>query len=263
MMTGLDHHKEAAVILQRQDWLGSVLHFEQSVLGLIRYSLIGVYTSHTKELSYNPFLSTMSIEMVGSMMVFILCYLWHRLHKPEWVCALLAMFLTVIGSPLGLFFAGVLIGYIRNEGYFESYLIQRVYQYFAFVLVIIIVMVSIMTSGMIGPVVIKLIHLLVAVLLVLCFYSQKSLKSFFCNKLSSFLGEISFPLYLVHFQVLISLMSWLVIKDFPIKGFIDHNAMLAFGGISVFVSLLLALCFRFMERAILRRIDFIVLKVLI
>lgn len=263
MTTGLDYHKEAAVILKRPDWLGIFLNFNESLLGFIRYSLIGVYTSHTKELSYNPVLWTMSIEMAGSMIVFILCYVWKRLNDPEWVCAGLAVILTLIGSSFGLFFAGMLFGAYRRKGLFENLLTQRNHQFLAFAIVFSIIFISIFTSGMLESSVLRLVTPLIAVLLVFCFYSQKHFKSFFCNKLSRFLGEISFPLYLVHFQVLISLMSWLVIQDFTTRGVIDQNTMLVFGGISAFVSLLLAWGFRFIERFILKRIDPLVLKVLI
>jgi peptidoglycan/LPS O-acetylase OafA/YrhL len=263
MLTGLDYHEEAAVILKRPDWLGGLLQFDQSLHRFIRYSLIGVYTSHTKELSYNPFLWTMSIEMVGSMMVFILCYLWKRLNNPKLLCVGLAVFLTIIVSPFGLFFAGMLLGIYRRQGFFEKLLTQRKHQFLAFAIVLTIFFISILTSGMLLSVVIRLITPLVAFLLVFCFYSQVHFKSFFCNKLSSFLGEISFPLYLVHFQVLISLMSWLVIQDFTTKGTVDQNAMLAIGMFSVSVSLIVASCFRFIERLILKPIDSLVLKVLI
>jgi len=82
MIFGLDYHKKAAEILHREDWLGNFLQFAPSLYGLFKYSLIDVYTSHITKFSYNPFLWTMSIEMVGSMLVFLLCYIWPRLKRP-------------------------------------------------------------------------------------------------------------------------------------------------------------------------------------
>ena len=263
MMAGLDYHKEAAVVLRRPDWLGQFLQINESLLGLLRYSLIGVYTSHTTELSYNPFLWTMSVEMVGSILVFILCLVWDRLKKPQWICGILAIYLIAIGSAFGLFFAGMLLAFYRRQGYFEKLLIQRNHQILALVVVSTIFILSILTSGMFGSFVVRFFIPIVAVLLIFFSYTQKRLKSFFSNKLSIFLGEISFPLYLVHFQILISLMSWLVLRDFTTKGMVDQNSMLVFGSVTVCASLFAALCFRFVERFTLKIVDSLVLQALI
>lgn len=263
MFAGLDFHMKASVILQRQDWLGQFLIFNESIIGFLRYSLISVYISHTRGLSYNPFLWTMSIEIVGSMLVFLLCYLWQRLKKPQWVCFGLVVWLTAIGSFFALFFAGILLGYFRQQGSFEKLLCQRGHQYLSLAVVVGLIGVSIATAGMHKTAALMPLMLLVAMVLVFCFYTQKHLKSFFCNEFSRFLGEISFPLYLVHFQVLISLMSWLIIQDYSIKGTIDQTAMLSFACIAVVVSIIVAWCFGLIERYILKRLDSLVLPFLI
>lgn len=262
MVTGLDYHMEASVILQRPDWLGQFLQFNESLIKFLRYSFIGVYISHSRELSYNPFLWTMSIEMAGSMLVFLSCYLWQRLKKPQWVCFGLVVWLTVIGSFFSLFFAGMLLGYFRQQGYFEILLYKRRHQYLALGFVLGIIGISIATADMQRSAALQPLLLLVAMLLVFCFYTQKHIKAFFCNQLSNFLGEISFPLYLVHFQVLISLMSWMVIQDFLAKGVVDQMAVFGFACIAVLTSVLVACCFRLIERVVLKRVDALVLPIL-
>jgi peptidoglycan/LPS O-acetylase OafA/YrhL len=263
MVSGLDFHLQASVILQRPDWLGKFLQFNESIIGFLRYSLIGVYISHTRELSYNPFLWTMSIEITGSMLVFLLCYLWQRLKKPQWVCLGLVVWLTVIGSFFSLFFAGMLLGYFRQQGYIEKLLCQRSHQYLVLGSVLGIVCISIVTAGMHRSAALMPLMLMVAMALVFCFYTQKHIKAFFCNQLSHFLGVISFPLYLVHFQVLISLMSWLVIQDYTAKGEVDQLAMVGFACIAVLVSVFAAWCFHLIERLVLKRVDSLVLPILI
>lgn len=262
MVAGLDYHMKASEILQRPDWLGHFLQFNPSLLGLLRYSLIGVYVSHTSEHSYNPFLWTMSIEIVGSMLVFLLCYLWERLKKPQWVCFGLALWLIAIGSFFALFFAGMLLGYLRKLGYIEKLLCNLKHQYLASLIVIGVAGVLIATTGMPKPAALMPVTLSIAILLVFCFYTQKQIKLFFCNKFSHFLGDISFPLYLVHFQVLISLMSWLVINDFTSKEVFDQNTMLGFALVSVIASLITARCFRYIERLTLKRVDSLALRIL-
>jgi len=262
MFIGWDYHKEASVILQRPDWLGKYLQFKGSIYYFLRYSLIGVYVSHTIENSYNPFLWTMSIEMAGSMLVFLICYIWGRLRNPQFLCIGLIVFFTTIGSFFSLFFAGVLFGYFRKKGYLDKLLLQNQYQYFAFFIVLFIAAVLITSADIYPSAAIFPPKKIIAMILVFCFYTQRHLKYFFSNKLSQFLGEISFPLYLVHFQVLISLMSWLIVKDYSIKGVIDPDAMLKIGCITVAISLLVAWCFRYIERIVWKKVDFFVLKVL-
>ena len=262
MVTGLDYHVAASAILDRPDWLGQFLQFNASFLKFLRYSLLGVYVAHTREFSYDPFLWTMSVEMAGSMLVFLFCYLWQRLKKPQWVCVGLIIWLTIIGSFFALFFAGILLGFLRQQGYLEKLLRDRKHQIFVLGVVIGIAGALIATSGLNRSGALIPVTLLVSMLLVLCFYTQVQLKAFFCNKLSHFLGDISFPLYLVHFQILISLMSWLVVKDYADKGLIDQNAMLRFSCIAVVVSLFVAWCFRRVEKIVLKRVDATILKIL-
>jgi peptidoglycan/LPS O-acetylase OafA/YrhL len=202
----------------------------------------------------------MSIEMIGSMLVFLLCYLWPRLKKPHLVCASLIVWLTVLGSFYALFFAGILLGYFRQQGYLKNLLSSKRYQVWASCILIAIVSMLIVTKGVHRPIVLTLP---LAMLLVFCFYSQGQLKAFFSNKFSHFLGEISFPLYLVHFQVLISLMSWLVVQDYVSKGSIDQVAFLVFACMTVVTSVFVAWCFRLIERKILKCADALVLPILI
>jgi peptidoglycan/LPS O-acetylase OafA/YrhL len=103
---GVDFHKRAAVILNRNDWLGEFLDFNVSLFFLIKYSLMNVYTSHTRTESLNPFLWTMSIEIIGSMIVFLYCYAWERLKRPAILCLVLAIILSAMGSFYSLFFGG-------------------------------------------------------------------------------------------------------------------------------------------------------------
>ena len=259
MVLGFDFHIQAAKVLQRPDWLAQFLQFKASIVGLLRYSLLGVYVSHTRELSYSPFLWTMSIEMIGSMLVFLLCYLWKTLKNPHWICLVLIIWLTALGSYFSLFYAGVLLGYCRQQGYFEKLLDNKSHQIAVPCILIAIAGMLILTKGLHRPIILTLP---ISMLLVFCFYTQKQIKLFFSNKLSRFLGDISFPLYLIHFQVLISLMSWLVVKNFADKDLVDQNVMLKIAVITLLFSLFAAWCFRCLERAILKQADSFTLRIL-
>jgi peptidoglycan/LPS O-acetylase OafA/YrhL len=262
MSAGLDFHKQAIPILDREDWLGRFLHFDPTIFGLFRYSLIDVYVAHTTDNAYNPFLWTMSIEMIGSMLVFLFCYIWDRLKNPQLVCLALLIFSICIGSYYSLFFGGVLLGYLRITGYLNKLLLNKTYQVCCALVVLAIIALLMLPSYLNLRAVPIPIRIVISLLLVFCFYTHNGLKAFFCNRLSRFFGEISFPLYLVHFQVLISLMSWMVVQDYSNSGGIDQTHMLVIGCISMTVSIIAASFFRLVEKRGLKFIDSYVLKVL-
>jgi peptidoglycan/LPS O-acetylase OafA/YrhL len=261
MKAGLDFHREAAAILHREEWLDMFLQFPPSLVDCIRYSLINVYVGHTRELSYNPLLWTMSIEMIGSMLVFLFCYLWPRLKSGELVCLALVVALTALGSFFSLFFAGVLFGLWRRRGVFDRLLANERHQYLALLIVaagLILYSLDETTPSILR----KFLVPVLSMALVFCAYTQRHLKAIFTSRPSRFVGEISFPLYLIHFQVLISLMSWLVVRDFAEKGRIDPGSMAAFGAAAVVVAIVAAWCFGVVERRALKFVDSRVLRIL-
>jgi peptidoglycan/LPS O-acetylase OafA/YrhL len=259
----LNYHAEAAIILHREDWLGNFLRFHESFVSLLHYSLTGVYVSHSAEKSYNPFLWTMSVEMVGSILVFLLCYTWERLRNPPMICIVLSVFLTCFGSFLGLFFAGAYIGYLRKIGFLNRLLHKKNYQYFCLLVVIAIVAMLIFFAYAELPASFLPVRMGLALMLVFCFYTHPGLKNFFSNRFSQFLGDISFPLYLIHFQILISLMSWLVVRDYSDTGTVIQSHMVVIGSVAVGASMSAAWLTRRLEKQVLKKIDFYALKVLV
>jgi peptidoglycan/LPS O-acetylase OafA/YrhL len=264
MKAGLDYHAEAAQILGRQDWLGGFLTFSPSLYECLKYSLIKVYVAHTTGGSYNPFLWTMSIEMVGSMLVFLACYVWPRLKRSELVCIYLIVGLTMLGSFFALFFAGILFSSWRQRGVFERLLTSRIHQYTALAAVVLCTFVYIVAGSRAASheVLHRLMIPVLSMTLVFCAYSQRGLKMFFSNGLSRFLGVISFPVYLLQFQVLISLMSWLVVRQYEAKAQLDPASMLSFAAITVAVTIVAAWGFSRVERLALSTIDRHVLRIL-
>jgi len=264
MKAGLDYHVEAAQILGNQGWLGRFLHFSPSLYEFLKYSLLKVYVAHTTELSYNPFLWTMSIEMVGSMLVFMACYLWSRLKSGEQVCIYLVIGLTALGSFFSLFFAGLLFSHWRRRGVFERLLASRRHQYIALLAAASCIAVYVLAGSLNSTheVVHRLLIPTLSMALVFCAYTQRRLKAFFSCGASRFLGVISFPVYLLQFQVLISLMSWLAVRDYAINGQLDHGALLGFAAITVAATIAAAWVFSKVERLALSTIDRHVLRIL-
>jgi len=263
MSTGLDYHVEAQQVLGNQSWLGRFLHFSPSLYECLKYSLINVYVAHTAGSSYSPFLWTMSIEMIGSMLVFLACYLWPRLKRGELACIYLIIGLTMLGSFFALFFAGVLFSSWRQRGVFERLLTSRTHQYTALVAVAFCTLMYVFAGSLASSheVLHRLTIPVLSMALVFCAYSQRRLKTFFSNGLSRFLGVISFPVYLLQFQVLISLMSWLVVR-YEAKAQLDHASLLGFAAITVAVTIVAAWGFSRVERLALSTVDRHVLRIL-
>jgi peptidoglycan/LPS O-acetylase OafA/YrhL len=263
MKAGLDYHAEAAQILGRQDWLGGFLNFSPSLYECLKYSLIKVYVAHTAAGSYNPFLWTMSIEMVGSMLVFLTCYLWSRLRQGELVCIYLIIGLTMLGSFFALFFAGVLFSSWRQRGLLERFLTGRTHQYTALLAGALCLLIYVFARRFEAAQVLhRLLIPVLSMALVFCAYTQCRLKAFFSNRLSRFLGVISFPVYLLQFQALISLMSWLVVRRYEAQARLDYASLLSFATITVAVTIVAAWAFSHVERLALSTIDRHVLRML-
>jgi peptidoglycan/LPS O-acetylase OafA/YrhL len=256
-MVHADWHNQASDIVDRPDWLGELIAFDFSAVGLLRYSLLGVYTGHSKANSYNPFLWTMAIEMIGSMLVFLTCYLWPRLRRGKVVLAAMASVLFALNSFYCLFFAGMLLGLLRTESFYARWAEKRSWQMVWLAAFVALVLLLVATNGHPLPL---FFDLGMAIALVFVLYTQRGLRGFLRGRLSTWVGDISFPVYLVQFAVIISFESWLVAV------WSAHRAgtgwLPLIGAAAVVVTLVAAWIFRQAERSILSYVDGIVLRVL-
>ena len=256
----LDFHELAVRITKREDWLGQFISFDFSVLSLLKYSFVEVFTSHTRENSYNPFLWTMSVEMVGSMLVFLFCYLWTRLKSPQLVLFCLGIVLMIFGSNLSLFFVGMLFGNLRSQLFFYNIHISKTAtaRYLPMIGVGAVATVLYVTSGHHVP---RHLDIVLACVFVFSVYSSPGLTGLFKTPISKWLGEISFPLYLIHFPILISFMSWLLVLWSEYLW--DQVALVYIAFVTVFACLFTAVLFRRIERFLLNKVDRVVLSVLV
>ncbi len=252
-----DWHAAASAIVDRPDWLGGLIAFDFSVVGLLRYALLGVYTSHSKATSYNPFLWTMSIEMIGSMLVFLTCYLWPRLRRAQLTAAVVAAVLFCLNSWFCLFFVGIVLGQLRAGSFFAGIMARRRWQVGSLLGFIGLALLLVATNGHPLPL---FFDFATAIAIVFVLYSQRTLRAFLRGRLSTWVGDVSFPIYLVQFAVIISLESWLV-TVWSARGasarWLPWIALTA-----VVVTLLTAWLFRQAERRVLQYVDSAVLRVL-
>lgn len=259
MRLGLVYNKEAAVVLHRESWMSGFLNIDATFIRLIRYSFLDVYTNHTSSKSFNPMLWTMSVEMVGSMIVFLICYVWGRLkYAPETMLVLIA-FLMAVGSMYALFVVGIYLSYLRTTGVLLK--IQN-YKRAGKISWLGVVGVFGLNACYLGREQYVTFYMVLAVVFVLSVYVNGAAKRFFSNALSRYLGDISFPLYLTHFSILISMLSWGVVTEADSKHSITAAGIAPWVAGALFLSVFVAHIFRKLEKAILKTIDKSVIKIL-
>jgi len=262
MKTGFDYHFQAAEVLHKEDWLGAFLHIDANIPRFLKFCLIDVYTKPSKTESFNPFLWTMSVEMVGSLLVFVTCYVWKALKWPLPTLIVATLYFMVLGTHYSLFLVGMLIAYTRETGHLQRIVAVRLVR----LSLILAPILAIITIHLMRHIIIPIaLSSALATLVVLSFYSFDPFRQFFSNKLSQYFGEISFPLYLVHFSVLISFTSF-----FSIEVLAQRNSPSEEGlrlalvvGFSCMISILLAHGFRKLERRALKQVDLLLNKALI
>lgn len=237
---------DAAVIVHRPDWLGSFLLFSADANNFLRYSLIGVYGMTATAEAYNPFLWTMRTEILGSFMVFLVLlaerYLARvRVWLPVAVLLGLATLFFVQKSLLACFMFGALFGLMHARGHFAR---LRSMPWVA------TLSVAIMLVGLAFSAHKQIVghsgarpFTVIAVCFVFFAHCNAPVTAFLRdNPLSRFLGRISFTLYLVHFPVIISLTSFLIVTAKP-NDILHLGTALAIAALTVAASIAAAMLF--------------------
>jgi peptidoglycan/LPS O-acetylase OafA/YrhL len=250
MKAGLTFNHAASEIVNRPDWLGSFLPFEPSIKSLLEYSFVGVFSSQSN-ISYNAFLWTMSIELVGSMLVFFYLYACPRLRFPGAILLVLAALCLLFQLNYAGFFIGVYLGRLRVEKFFERAQGNR----FASSLTIaapVFIIVAVRHFSY-DPIVVNTI---VASLLVFLVYANKSATRFFSSGFSKLLGRLSFPLYLSQFSVIVSFTSYAIVLAHR-SNHLDKPHILLIIALSLALIFLVAAALTIVERYTLRLCELI------
>lgn len=248
---GFVENAAASRILNQEEWLGGCLNFEPTLQSMIHYSIYGVYTNHTNATSYNPFLWTMSVELLGSMLVFLFLYVHDRLKQPKLALAAIIAFTFILKSFFCLFFLGVLFCLLRQDALFKRLERHAQWKYLSIALLIFCAWLD--AWNVKGPNFGGQVNMVLGPAMVFLFYSNSSFKKFFSSKLSIFLGNISFSLYLIHFSIIVSFTSLLVVSqgDAVVR---SPTLMLSIATASVVLSLLAATMMWSIERKGLKQL---------
>lgn len=256
MRAHLTFNHQAAPIVG-SGWLGGFLSFSPSVFSMLNFSFSRVFLDFAAyPNSYNRFLWPMPVELVGSFLVFGFCYGIAR--RPRALHLTLAAMLIALGISeyFSLFFAGLAFALLRQRGVFERVRATAFGRVGAPALIVAAIAIDTIdaTSHLFlndrAPIEGRLYSIL-AMAIVFGIYSNRRLVQFFGNRVSRWLGTVSFPIYLLHFAVMCSLTSFLLLETRP--G--GPGVYTAIASISILVTVAAAWVFEKLERYSLRRLD--------
>jgi peptidoglycan/LPS O-acetylase OafA/YrhL len=209
LRAGAVNNHAAAALVHREDWLGSFLLLAPvSAAYTLKFALFRVYTDVRVPWSVSPFLWTMRIEMLGSLLVFAVLPLFRFLKYPLIALALGALvFMREEGTrPFTCFAFGMIFAAARMRGLFTRAHQNRGVLAASWGAVIALAA----TDGIAHWKEFGLIrdHIEpLAIALVFSIFCNRHLSNFFSSGLSRRLGTISFPVYLIQFPVLVTVMS--------------------------------------------------------
>ncbi len=248
MKANLIFAPEANAILDRPDWLGKFLPFEASVPSFLSYVLFNVFADQKPTISYNPFLWSMSVELIGSIFVFLTLFITRTRGQRLAVYAFTAPFLLVYNPFLICFSLGMMIGEMRVAGLFDRLSAHPAANFVAvFVLLDVALGLTVYPMLPIPQIAVAQRLSFAAAIFLFAIYSSNWLQSLFDNRLSHLLGEMSFPIYLVHFPIIVSLQSFLVLRMFS-DGVVTRPGAYLIMAATIVVSLAAAYAFRYVER---------------
>jgi len=243
MKLGWLANAEAARVVHREDWLGSFLQFQPSFAFLVKYVSYGVYFDTAEPRAYIPFLWTMSIEMLGSALIFLFGLQMERLKSPARVALFIALVLYACKSYYALFFLGAWFSILRARGVLPRQpnwgtrglsLSLLAMAFWSCARSPDIGSDSLWMNAARAAAIMGAVHL------------NGDLIALMSSRLSRFMGQISFALYLVHFVVLVTLTSHLILMAHA-DGSLTQGEALGIFALTVVVSMLAAWLFARVE----------------
>lgn len=207
----LFYNHEAAKLLGGFPWLDGLYSFEADLSEMVRYSFYDAFFSSNPPVNYNAVLWTMPFEFLGSMVVFSVLAIFCKLKLRVVLLTIFSALLIVQDSWYVAFLFGVMIAIYHCR----PLLRQLVPPVFGVPIVVWVVFYSTATSGLTSlqhprrSIVATVITAALLIGLVVC---SDHLQSFFSNRISLYLGSISFPLYLIHLPIVCSWECWVWLR---------------------------------------------------
>lgn len=179
---------------QRPSPLDLFVAFVPTIKGLFSFSLLNVFVSYSGAETYNPPLWTMSYEFFGSYMVFSIVAMTRSWRLRTWIIGTLFIVLAAYQTFFALFVAGILIADLYRQ-------LDR--STFADLTGATLCLVGLLLL-LLPQAWFAFVHLAGATCLTAGVAFCTPVRRLFENRLSDFLGWISFPLYLTQAAVIYS-----------------------------------------------------------
>ena len=188
-------------------WLGKWYRFDSSLLDVLMKSLFDVFFKHESPLSYNPSFWTMSWELFGSLLIYAYFGIFKKDDAVQWrVLGGLLCVLVIIKPFLMCFIAGHILYELKCLFDRKPHLQNNRPLNLGCILLF---TVAAIVAGFSDR---ELTDCLIAPFLVFPIVFSSSLSRLFTNKLSDFLGVISFPLYLIQVPIICSWSACLFVE---------------------------------------------------
>jgi peptidoglycan/LPS O-acetylase OafA/YrhL len=185
---------------QRPPPLDVFLRFEPTFGGLFSFSLFKVFFAYSGAETYDPPLWTMSYELIGSFLVFTIAAVARDSRMRVTLLGVLFLGLASAESFYALFVGGILLADLRRP---------FVKWRFAIPAGLLVCATGLALSLFLTPW-FGLPYIAVAMLLTAGVACCRPVTAMFENRLSNWLGTISYPLYLVQAVVIYSFSLWLL-----------------------------------------------------
>lgn len=209
---GLVYNRQAGELIGNA-WLRDFPTEQKTPLQMFSFALFYVFYKPFIDFSIIPFLWTMRTEAIGSVLVVLFLLCQSLITRKKTVLAVLAGIAISTGTLSGCFFVGMLFGLMRRDGLFNWHSQSRVNTMMAIAAMIVM---------LVPPSYLMLHHrelspllMLVASACCMLIYSDVRISRFLSNPLSQWLGRISFPLFLMHYAVIVSFTSWAIVQTSP------------------------------------------------
>jgi peptidoglycan/LPS O-acetylase OafA/YrhL len=177
----------------------------------LKWACCNVYTKPEVLGPILPFMWTMQWEMIGSLTLFLMLACYPAMKKPDFTMLVCACFLAIPFPYLAAFLFGAQIGRARVLGLGERATAALAVLDRSDVKIAAGLALYAIAAGTLGK---RTSHMeiVIALAAVALLVGSRPVRAFLSDHpLSQFLARISFPLYLVHYIVLITFTSWLIV----------------------------------------------------
>lgn len=210
---GLVVSNQAASVLGHDSWGGLMSTNTPSIPDTVMFMVREVFIGAVHGRDLLPFLWTMPIEMLGSMLLFLMLAVADGFPNLRRGALWMGGLVFVLSPYLGAFFMGAALAKARLEGWqWGPY--RRYPATVTAAIVVLAFGASMLTqTGTLPSIVTQAVNVLAAAALVHAALSSPTLGWFLGRtRVSLFLGRISFVLYILHYIVITTVLSWLALE---------------------------------------------------